>query len=119
MTLSSPNSRRAVYRVAGNALGVMFRRVRLRAVVMLTEATETAQISHVVDRRVTGAAIRTSCLITQKQGVVLACFAVDSPHANGCLVQSLVALVSLYKRWSMPWPPEREGAWERVAPWLW
>lgn len=97
----------------------MFRRVRLRAFVMLTEATETAQISHALDRITTGAFIHTSCLVTQKQGVILACFAVDSPHAKGQSVQSLVALMSLYGRWCMPWPPEREDAFERVAPWLW
>jgi hypothetical protein len=43
MTLSSPNSRRAPYLVAGKEFGLMFSSVRLRPLVMLTEATETAQ----------------------------------------------------------------------------
>lgn len=41
MTLSSPPSLLAPYRVAGTALGVMFRRLRLRLLVMLSDATET------------------------------------------------------------------------------
>jgi hypothetical protein len=41
ITLSSPRSLFGLYLVAGDALGVMFRRVRPRALVMVQAATET------------------------------------------------------------------------------
>ena len=41
ITLSSPRSLLGLYLVAGDALGVMFKSVRPRALVMLQAATET------------------------------------------------------------------------------
>jgi len=43
ITLSSPNSRRALYLVAGKAFGVMFSSVRLRLFVMFSDAIETVR----------------------------------------------------------------------------